>query len=134
MTDTALSAAPFVAALQPIAQAIVAAVVSGAITIGVALLSKWTGVTVRQSYVAALRRAAQDEAAKAVAAAADNLAKRQIDVRSPIVVSAAKAIANKLPAELKATGIGPEDVANMVAAEIGKLQASMTARSASPTS
>ena len=55
--------------------AVVTAIVGVAVTFGVALLKKWTGVTLQSAYVDLLRQAAQTEAGILVAEAADNLSK-----------------------------------------------------------
>ncbi|HZZ63819.1 MAG TPA: hypothetical protein VFE63_22090 [Roseiarcus sp.] len=129
MTDTAtaVAAAPFVAALQPYLTAAATAFVGGAVTLAAGAIRKWTGLRVSQANVDAIRAAAQDEAGKAVAAAADNLATAKIDVGSPIVSAAADAIAARLPDVLKSSGVSPGDLDHIIAGEIGRLQASMTA-------
>ena len=126
MSDTAVLAAPFVAALQPYFTAAATAIVGGAITLAAAAFHKWTGIQIDTASLAAIRAAAQDEAGKMVAAAEDNLATRKVDVGSPMVSTAADAIAERLPAELKASGIAPEDVEHMIAGAVGQLQARMT--------
>jgi hypothetical protein len=126
MSDTTIAAAPFVAALQPYLTAAATAIVGGAITLAAATFRKWTGVQVDAANLAAVRAAAEDEAGKAVAAAEDNLAARKIDVNSQVVAEAARAIANRLPEELKASGVNPGDLNHMIAGAIGQLQAQMT--------
>jgi hypothetical protein len=134
MTDssTAIAAAPFVVALQPILTAAATTIVGAAVTFAVALFAKYTGVTLQASYVETLRGAAETEAGAAVAEAADNLAGRSIPVDSPIVVAAAARIGAGLPDFMKAAGVTPDDVARLVAGEIGKLQAQTPALVAAP--
>ncbi len=72
--------------------------------------------------------AAANEAGALVAAASDNLATRSIPVGSPMVADAARRIQSALPGVMNATGLTTTDVAAMVAGEIGKLQARMTAQ------
>ena len=129
MTDTAtaVAAAPFVAALQPYLTAAATAIVGAAVTLAAGAIRKWTGLKVSQANVDAIRAAAQDEAGKAVAAAADNLATVKIDVGSPVVTAAADAIAARLPDLLKSSGVSPAALDHMIAGEIGRLQARMTA-------
>jgi hypothetical protein len=125
MSD-AVSLAPLVAAIQPYLTAAVTAAVGVVVPLAFAELKRLTGLQVDQANVAAIQAAAQTEAAKAVAAADDNLASAKIDVSSPIVGTAVSAIAARLPAEIVATGIQPKDIADLVVAGIGKLQAQMT--------
>jgi hypothetical protein len=125
--STIIPAAPAVAALAPIVQTIVATVVSGAVTFGVALFTRWTGVAVQTAYTDALRKAAQTEAGALVAEAADNLSSRSILVTSPVVAAAAERIAAALPEAMQALGMTPEALSRLVAGEIGKLQAQATA-------
>jgi hypothetical protein len=104
-----------------------------AVTFGVALLKRWTGVTLQSAYVDSLRQAAQTEAGVLVAEAADNLSSRSITVTSPAIAAAAARIAAAMPEAVKAVGKTPEDLGRLVAGEIGKLQARATAISV-PTS
>ncbi len=126
MSNTAVAAAPFIAALQPYLTAAATAIVGGAITLAAAAFRNWTGVQVDAANLAAIRAAAQDEAGKMVASAEDNLATRKIDIGSPMVASAADSIAARLPDELKASGVTPDELDHWIAGEVGKLQARMT--------
>jgi hypothetical protein len=125
-TQTAIAAAPFVAAFQPFVTAIATTIVGAAVTFAAAQFAKWTGVALQASYVETLRKAAETEAGAAVAEAADNLAAREIPLASPIVAAAARRIADALPGAMKSAGVTPEGVARLVAGEIGKLQARAT--------
>ena len=135
MTDTAsaVAAGQIVETLRPIISAVVTTIVGVAITCGVALLKRWTGVTLQSGYVDSLRQAAQTEAGVLVAEAADNLSSRSITVTSPAIAAAAARIATAMPEAVRAVGKTPEDVGRLVAGEIGKLQACATAISV-PTS
>jgi hypothetical protein len=125
MTDSAsaIAVGPIVEALRPIISAVVAATVGVSVTFGVALLKRWTGVTLQSSYVDSLRQAAQTEAGVLFAEAADNLSSRSITVTSPAIAAAAARIAIAMPAAVRAVGKTPEDLSRLVAGEIGKLQA-----------
>ena len=128
MNDPAsIVVAPIVEALRPMISAIVTATVGLAVTFGVALLKRWTGVTLRSAYVDSLRQAAQTEAGILVAEAADNLSSRSITVGSPAIAAAAARIAAAMPEAVRAVGKTPEDLGRLVAGEIGKLQARATA-------
>jgi len=129
MTDavSAIAVGPIVEALRPMISAVVTAIVGVAITFGVALLKKWTGVTLQSAYVDSLRQAAQTEAGILVAEAADNLSSRSISVTSPAVAAAAARIAAAMPEAVRSVGKTPEDLGRLVAGEIGKLQAHATA-------
>jgi hypothetical protein len=132
-SSTVLSAAPAVAALAPIVRALVATIASGAVTFGVALFTRWTGVNVQAAYADTLRRAAQTEAGVLVAEATDNLSSRSITVTSPTVAAAASRIAADLPEAMAAVGMTPEALSRLVAGEIGKLQAQATAIAVPPS-
>jgi len=120
MTDpaSATAAGPIVEALHPIISAVVAATVGVAVTFGVALLKRWTGVTLQSAYVDSLRQAAQTEAGVLVAEAADNLSSRSITVTSPAIAAAAARIATAMPDVVRAVGKTPEDLSRLVAGEI----------------
>src|ERR1700679_3891852 len=135
MTNTAsvIAIGPIVETLRPIITAFVTTIVGAAITFGVALLKRWTGVTLQSTYVDSLRQAAQTEAGVLVAEAADNLSSRSITVTSPSIAAAAARIATAMPDVVRAVGKTPEDLSRLVAGEIGKLQAHATAISV-PTS
>ena len=135
MTNSAaaIAAGPIVEALRPIISAVIAATVGVAVTFGVALLKRWTGVTLQSAYIDSLRQAAQTEAGILVADAADNLSSRSITVTSPAIAAAAARIATAMPDAVRAVGKTPEDLSRLVAGEIGKLQALATTISV-PTS
>ena len=135
MTDTAsaVAAGPIVETLRPIISAVVTTIVGAALTFGVALLKRWTGVTLQSAYVDSLRQAAQTEAGVLVAEAADNLSSRSITVTSPAIAAAAARIAAAMPEAVRAVGKTPEDLGRLVAGEVGKLQAHATTISV-PTS
>lgn len=123
---SAIAAGPIVEALRPIISGVVAATVGVAVTFGVALLKRWTGVTLQSTYVDSLRQAAQTEAGVLIAEAADNLSSRSITVTSPAIAAAAARIATAMPDAVRAGGKTPEDLSRLVAGEIGKLQAHAT--------
>jgi len=133
MIDSAIAAGPIVEALRPTISAVVTAIAGLGVTLGVALLKKWTGVTLQSAYVDSLRQAAQTEAGVLVAEAADNLSSRSITVTSPAVAAAAARIAAAMPEAVRAVGKTPDDLGRLVAGEVGKLQARTTAISV-PTS
>jgi hypothetical protein len=126
-TASAIPAGPIIDTLRPIISAVVTAIVGAAVTFGVALLRRWTGMTLRSAYVDSLRQAAQTEAGVLVAEAADNLSSRSIIVTSPAIAAAAARIAAAMPEAVRAVGKTPEDLGRLVAGEIGKLQACATA-------
>ena len=129
MTDSAsvIAVGPIVDALRPMISAAVTAIVGVAVTLGVALLKRWTGVSLQSAYVDLLRQAAQTEAGILVAEAADNLSSRSITVTSPAIAAAAARIAAAMPETVRAVGKTQEDLGRLVAGEIGKLQAYATA-------
>ena len=133
MIDSAIAVGPIVEALRPTISAVVTAIVGVAVTLGVALLKKWTGVTLQSAYVDSLRQAAQTEAGILVAEAADNLSSRSITVTSPTVAAAAARIAAAMPEVMRAVGKSPDDLGRLIAGEIGRLQAHAAAVSV-PTS
>ena len=133
MTASTIAVAPIMETLRPIISAAVTAVVGVAVTLGVALLNRWAGVTLQSAYVDALRQAAQTEAGVLVAEATDNLSCRSITVTSPVIAAAAARIAGAMPEAMRAVGKTPEDLGRLVAGEIGKLQAYAAAVSV-PTS
>jgi hypothetical protein len=127
---TTVAVAPFVAAVQPYLTAAATALVGGAITLAATAFRKFTGFQIDAANLSAIQAAAAIEAGKAVAAASDNLATARINVGSTIVVGAADSIACRMPEVLKAAGVTPDELEHLIAGEIGKLQASMTAHSA----
>jgi hypothetical protein len=132
-TTSVIAVGPIVETLRPIISAFVTAIVGVALTFGIALLRRWTGVTLQSTYVDSLRQAAQTEAGVLVAEASDNLSSRSITITSPAIAAAAVRIAAAMPETVRAAGKTPEDLGRLVAGEIGKLQAHATAISA-PTS
>jgi hypothetical protein len=128
---SAIPVGPIVETLRPIISAAVTAIVGVAVTLGVALLKNWTGVTLQSAYVESLRQAAQTEAGILVAEATDNLSTGSITVTSPGVQTAAARIAAAMPEAVRVVGKTSDDLSRLVAGEIGKLQARATAISVS---
>ena len=126
MSDSVIDMAPVLASLLPIITPVAVAVVGAFVGLAAAAFTKLTGVKINAIYLGAAKSAAETEAGKIVAGAADNFATRQIDVGSPIVAAAANAVALRIPAVMKATGLTPEALASMIVGEIGSLQATMT--------
>ncbi len=124
MTDatTTISLAPFVEALLPTLVVIASAISTAAVTYLVDLVRKW-GLQISQANEAKLVKEVSTQAGLAIAASATNLAGESIDAHSPAVVKAASYITNNLQALMKSTGVTPDNVAHLVAGEIGKLQA-----------
>ena len=133
MSDpSAVGAAPFVAVLAPYLNALAVAVAPLLVAWALSLFRKWTGVQVDAAYEKRLEAAAATEAGKAIAAAEPGFANAVIPLGAPIVKQAVENIlsAEHLADVLAATGATPENVADLVAGEIGKLQARMTPTSA----
>lgn len=126
-STSTIAAGPIVEALRPMISAVVTAMVGLAVTFGVTLLKRLTGVTLQSAYVDSLRQAAETEAGVLIAEAADNLSSRSIPITSPAIAAAAARIAAGMPEAVRALGKTPEDLARLVAGEIGKLQAHATA-------
>lgn len=130
--NTTVSAAGLMADLQPYIVSAIGAVV---VALGgfIALqIQKYTGVVVQQATIDKVDKYIADKAAQAVAAASDNLAKKEINVGSPIVVDLTDKVVAALPAELAALGFSPDDVAHKMASAFGRLQATMTSTTVPP--
>ena len=127
MTDAMLSASSLVAVAEPYFVAVIGVVVTALCALISAEIKRFTGVAVDQAMLGRVERYIDDKAAQAVAAAGDNLAMRQIDVKSPIVAEIVAKIVAAIPGELAAVGLTPTATAHKVAAAFGRLQASMTA-------
>ena len=130
--STTVGAAQAVSDLTPYVQSVVAAIVVALGGIVTAAIRKYVGIAVSQDLVDKVDAYVEQLAAAEVAKAADNLAKTQINVGSPIVKGIVDQVASALPAELDALGLTTEAVASKVAGAFGKLQASMTAVPAAP--
>jgi len=127
MSSTLIAASALVADAEPYVVAFIGVVVTAVGAVLAAEVKRYTGLAVDQALLAKVERYIEDQAAQAVAAEADNLANRQIEVKSAIVAEIGAKIAAAIPAELDAVGLTPAAVAHKVAAAFGRLQASMTA-------
>ena len=121
-TSTAVPMAPFVEALKPYIDLAVTTLIGCAVTYAATLFRRWTNIKIDDATLSKITTATQTQAGLAVAKAADNLAGHSIDAHSAQVAQGTLFVANALKAELAASGITPDDVAHMIAAEIGKLQ------------
>lgn len=126
MTDaasTAIAVGPIVEALQPLITAVVTTVVGALAGLALVTWNRWLGKKTTEDQKDAVRKAAATEAGVMVAEASDNLAGRSINVASPAVAAAAARVIAVAPAAIALSGITPDQVARIVAGEIGKLQA-----------
>jgi hypothetical protein len=127
---TSVDLAPFVRAFEPIVEPVIAWAASALALWFLATLTRWVGAARARELDAgaraALVAAAKREAGVLAAAAADNLASRQINVGSQATVDAAKLIAVELPKAIARLGITPEGVERWVVAAAGHAQTSMT--------
>src|SRR6185437_5411255 len=126
MSDTTIAASSLIADAQPYIVALIGVVVSAVGAVITAEIKKYTGVVISQAQIAKVETYIDDKAAQAVASAEDNLASRQINVRSPIVAEIVTKIIAAIPDELAAAGLTPDLVAHKLTAPFGRLQASMT--------
>ena len=125
MTDatTTISLAPFVEVLQPYITAAVTTIVGAAVVYVASLFQKWTGIKVSQNDQTNLQSWISTQAGLAIAKSETNLSGVSIDAHTKIVADAADFVVSKIPDLLKATGKTPDDVAHLIASEIGRLQA-----------
>jgi hypothetical protein len=130
--NTAVAAAPLVAAVAPYVIAIAGVVAPALVGWGVDQLRKLTGVQLQKAASDRLDSMIEDEVGALVAAASDNLACVSVHVGSPLVAAIANKIVAVAPGVLAEAGVSPAAVAGMVHGEIGKWQAGMT--SVSPPS
>ena len=134
MSNTIIAASSLVADAQPYVVALIGVVVTALGAVISAELKRYTGLAVDQALLAKVEKYIEDKAAQQIAAAADNLAHAEIDVKSPLVAEIVAKIGAAIPGEINAVGLTPTAVAHKVAAAFGRLQASMTAVAASPKS
>ena len=126
MTDAsqAVSAAPFIAIISPFINAAVTALVGAGVAWFAVQVRRWTGHAMAQADQDKLRQAAQDAAGVIFAGAEAGVSATSIKVGDPRVVSAANKIAASIPAVLAVAGApSPDDVAHLITAELGRLQA-----------
>lgn len=127
MSDATITGAGIVADLQPYIIAAIGAVVTALGAVIAYQIRRYTGIVVDQSVIDKVDKYIADKAAQAVAAASDNLSKKEINVYSPIVADLTSKIIAGIPYELDKLGFGPNEVAHKLTSEFGRLQASMTA-------
>jgi hypothetical protein len=130
MSDPAtitVSLAPLSTFLDPIIQTAVPIIVTAAVGYAAMLLRKWTGVAVSAANQATVVDLA-NEAARVIWAKAENgITNASIKTDNPVVATAAAVVLSKAPDTAKALGMNSESVANMITAELGRLQAHASA-------
>lgn len=127
-----VSFAPLVQYAAPIVVAIAAGLIAKMIAPAAAEFTKLTKIQIKQSAIDDISARAQTAVGGAIAAAADNLAGRQITIGNPIVASIVKDVVNDAPEMLDHAGFDATDVAKIVLGHIGTAQASMTTVPAAP--
>ena len=131
MSNTAIAAAPIVAALSPLVNAAVSGLVIGIGGLLFALLARATGIAFAPDARARLEKAADAEVQAAIAAAENNLASGKFDIRNPVVAEVANALIAHAPAIIAKLGLRPDEIKHEVVKAIGRAQTKMTA--VSPT-
>ncbi len=125
MSDPAtitVALAPLAEAINPIINSVVSVALGLAATYAAYLYHKWTGRDMAQADQDKLRAAAHDAAGVIFAEAEAGFSNASIKTSNPIVGAYASKIVNALPAVMAATGVTPDAVAYMIAAEVGRLQ------------
>jgi hypothetical protein len=109
--------------IEPIVSYTVSAVLVAAMPYAIYLAQKYLHLQINAQAQATLQAAVSTEAGKLVAAAADNLVNKQVDVGSSIVAEATDSLLKRAPDILKNTGLTVNDVDHMIAGAIGAFQA-----------
>jgi uncharacterized membrane protein YcjF (UPF0283 family) len=128
-----VSAAPAVDFVSPFLNAVVGVAVPVGVALLIAELRKLTGIKLSDQQTARLQAAAATEAGALLAASETNLAGKSFTVASPTVAALAARVEKAAPGVAASLGVTPEGVKQLVAGEIGKLQASATTPAASPS-
>jgi hypothetical protein len=126
--------APYIDAIKPVIDQILPYAIAGLVAYAVRILDKvaakyFDKATADQIAAAAqamsgkITAAAQTQAGILVAKAEDNLAGKSITAHDAQVLDAAAFVVKILKPELDASGLSLDDMAHLIAAEIGKLQA-----------
>jgi hypothetical protein len=126
MTDTAIAAAPFVAALSPLVNAAVSGLVIGIGGLVFAGIAKLTGIAFTPDYQAKFEAAADAEIQAAVARSENNLAIGKFDVGNPFVGVIAASLAANVPEIIAHLGLAPTEIRDGVVKAIGRAQIAMT--------
>jgi hypothetical protein len=134
MSDTAIAAAPIVAALSPLVNAVASGLVIGIGGILFALLARMTGIAFSPDQQARLEKAADAEVQAAIAIAEDNLATGHYGIDNPVVAAITENLAENAPAIIAKLGLSPGQVRQEVVKAIGRAQAKMTAVDPAATS
>ena len=121
MTDVSL--APIVALIEPTLAYAATAVTTAAVPYALYIARKYLHLQISAQAQARLQAAVSTEAGKLVAAAADNLATKQVDIGSAIVVGATDSLIKRAPKILADAGVTQIDVDHMIAGAIGAFQA-----------
>jgi hypothetical protein len=126
--------AELVRELSPILIPIAISAVGAAVSIGFSAVSRWSGgkIAADAAFEAKVRDAAATEAGALVAAAADNLATKQVTVSDPMLKQSFADVVAAIPELQAMSGWSDAKISGLVVGEIGKLQARMTATAPAP--
>jgi hypothetical protein len=121
--------AELVRELSPILIPIAVSAVGAAVSIGFSAVSRWSGgkIAANAAFEAKVRDAAATEAGALVAAAADNLATKQIKIGDPMLEQSISNVVAAIPELQAMSGWSNAKISGLVVGEIGKLQAAVTA-------
>jgi hypothetical protein len=132
MSETAIAAAPIVAALSPLVNAVASGLVIGLGGLLFAGLARMTGIAFAPDAQAQLEKAADAEVQVLIAGAENNLATGKFSVGNPLVATAATALVANAPGIVAKLGLNEAEVRDAVVKAIGRAQKAMTASPATP--
>jgi glutathione S-transferase len=132
MSETAIAAAPIVAALSPLVNAVASGLVIGLGGLLFAGLARMSGIAFAPDAQAQLEKAADAEVHALIAGAENNLATGKFSVGNPLVATAATALVANAPRIVAKLGLNEAEVRDAVVKAIGRAQKAMTASPATP--
>jgi hypothetical protein len=127
MSETAIAAAPIVAALSPLVNAAASGLVIGLGGLLFAYLARMTGIAFAPDTQAQLEKAADAEVHVLIAGAENNLATGKFSAGNPLVAAAATALVANAPGIVAKLGLNEAEVRDAVVKAIGRAQKAMTA-------
>ena len=134
VTDTTVSAAPWIKIIEPYAVTVLGAVSTVIIGWVAALIQRSTGITIEQKYRDSLNTALTNGVSMALSALDKRAVDVKFDVKSQVIAEAANWAATKVPDAIKALGVGSDDLAKLASAKLNLLIEAPSAATTAPLS
>lgn len=130
--ETHINLKPFYVAAEPYILTLFGLIISALFGWIATWFKRKTGIEIDADLRASIQQAAVNGASKAVASLEGPIGNRAIDVHSPLVVDGVNYMQKMIPEKLAQAGLTPDQIAALVQAKLGAIQAAQASQTVVP--